>query len=315
MRVSAPNYEIFTVNYEIFTVNYVLIYLNIFSCYYVLSPNHIEAFMSLLKSELVVKSNRLIEASYRLGLNEQRIILYAICRCREEEKGLNPELPVTITADSFANHFPSIDRTNVYRQLKEAMDALYERSVTIHDIDPTSGHARVKKTRWVSEAAYVDGAGNVQVIFTPEVIKYITRLEAEFTSYQLEKVGNMTSSYAVRIYELLSQHREIGSRTLNLAWLRETLGVEPNEYKLTADFKKWVIQVAVDQINKHSDLKVTCTPQKTGRAITDFAFKIKTKDRKPKAAGSANDQAIREQLEANGQQRIPDPAADDQEEF
>ena len=31
-------------------------------------------------AELVVKSNRLIEASYRLGLTEQRIILYAICR-------------------------------------------------------------------------------------------------------------------------------------------------------------------------------------------------------------------------------------------
>src|SRR5471032_1052594 len=79
------------------------------------------------KSELVVKSNRLIEASYRLGLNEQRIILYSICRCREEQKGLFPDLPVTITADAFAKQFPRIDKTNVYRQLKEAMDALGKR--------------------------------------------------------------------------------------------------------------------------------------------------------------------------------------------
>ena len=264
------------------------------------------------KSDLVVKSNRLIEASYRLGLNEQRIILYSICRCREEQKGLFPDLPVTITADAFTKQFPSIDKTNVYRQLKEAMDALYERSVTIHDIDPASGHARVKKTRWISEGAYVDGAGNVQVTFTPEVIKYITRLETEFTSYQLEKVGNMTSAYAVRIYELLSQHRGIGNRTLNLAWLRETLGVQPGEYKLTADFKKWVIEIAVDQINKHSDLTVSYKPQKTGRAITDFVFKIKGKDAKPKAHSAPNDQAMREKLEAeHGQQRIPE----DTEEF
>lgn len=271
--------------------------------------------MAFQKSDLVVKSNRLIEASYRLGLNEQRIILYAICRCREEQKGLFPDLPVTITADSFAKQFPSIDKTNVYRQLKEAMDALYERSVTIHDTDPASGHARVKKTRWVSEAAYVDGAGNVQVIFTPEVIKYITRLEAEFTSYQLEKVGHMTSAHAVRIYELLAQHREIGSRTLNLKWLRETLQIGPDEYKLTADFKKWVIEVAVDQINKHSDLTVSYKPVKTGRAITDFAFKIKDKERKPKAANASSDHAYRTKLEAAGQQRIPDAVVDDREEF
>jgi plasmid replication initiation protein len=268
--------------------------------------------MAFEGAELVVKSNRLIEASYRLGLNEQRVILYSICRCRDEQKGLFPDRPVTITADSFAKQFPSIDKTNVYRQLKDAMDALYDRSVTIHDIDPASGHARVKKTRWISEGAYVDGAGNIQVIFTPEVIKYITRLEAEFTSYQLEKVGNMTSSYAVRVYELLSQHRDIGHRTLNLAWLRETLGVEPGEYKLTADFKKWVIEIAVDQINKHSDLTVSYKPIKTGRAITDFVFKIKAKNSKPKASGTLSDQELREKLEAeHGQQQIPD----DNEEF
>lgn len=260
------------------------------------------------KNELVVKSNRLVEASYRLGLNEQRIILYSICRCREEQKGLFPDLPVTITADSFAKQFPSIDKTNVYRQLKEAMDALYDRSVTIHDTDPTSGHARVKKTRWVSEAAYVDGAGNIQVIFTPEVIKYITRLEAEFTSYQLEKVGHMTSAHAVRMYELLAQHKDVGTRTLNLLWLRDTLQIEPGEYKLTADFTRKVLDVSVEQINKHSDITVSYKPQKTGRAITDFVFKIKDKElekaRKAKATGTASDQAAREKLEALGQQRL-----------
>lgn len=264
------------------------------------------------KTELVVKSNRLIEASYRLGLNEQRIILYAICRCREEQKGLFPDLPVTITADSFAKQFPSIDKTNVYRQLKEAMEALYERSVTIHDTDPASGHTRVKKTRWISEAAYVDGAGNVQVIFTPEVIKYVTRLESEFTSYQLEKVGHMTSAHAVRIYELLAQHREIGNRTLNLAWLRDTLQMQADEYKLTADFIKRVIEPSVEQINKHSDLTVSYKPVKTGRAITDFAFKIKDKERKVKVVSTTSDQAIRDKLEARGQQRLD---TEDAEEF
>ena len=264
------------------------------------------------KNELVVKSNRLIEASYRLGLNEQRIILYSICRCREEQKGLFPDLPVTITADAFAKQFPSIGRGNVYQQLKDAMDALYDRSVTIHDTDPASGHARVKKTRWVSEAAYVDGAGNIQVIFTPEVIKYITRLEAEFTSYQLEKVGHMTSAHAVRMYELLAQHKDIGTRTLNLAWLREALQLEPDEYKLTANFINRIIEPSVEQINKHSDITVSYKPKKTGRAITDFVFKIRDKERKPKVAATASDQAMREKLEAeHGQQRIPE----DNEEF
>ncbi|MBC7706950.1 MAG: replication initiation protein [Rhodoferax sp.] len=273
--------------------------------------------MTLKRSELVVKSNRLIEASYRLGMNEQRIILYAICRCREEQKGLFPDLPVTITADSFLKQFPSVEKGSVYGQLKEAMNSLYSRSVTIHDTDPATKKPRVRETRWISEKAYIDGAGHVQIVFTPEVIKYINRLEVEFTSYQLEKVGNMTSAYAVRVYELLSQHRDIGHRTLNLAWLRDALQIEPGEYKLTADFKKWVIEIAVSQINKHSDLTVSYKPQKTGRAITDFIFKIKEKGKesKAKAASTGSDQAIREKLEANGQQPISFIEPDNEEEF
>jgi plasmid replication initiation protein len=270
---------------------------------------------TMKNTELVVKSNRLIEASYRLGLNEQRIILYAICRCREEQKGLFPDLPVTITADSFVKQFPSVDKSNVYGQLKEAMNALYSRSVTIHDTDPATKKARVRETRWLSEKAYIDGAGHIQIVFTPEVIKYITRLEVEFTSYQLEKVGHMTSAHAVRIYELLAQHKDIGNRTLNLAWLRETLQLERGEYKLTADFIKRIIEPAVDQSNKHSDITVSYKPQTPGRAITDFAFKIKDKDRKQKATGTPNDQAIREKLEANGQQRISVTEPEDGGEF
>lgn len=264
------------------------------------------------KAELVVKSNRLVEASYRLTLNEQRIILYAICRCREEQKGLLTNEPVVITADAFANHFPSIEKGSVYGQLKEAMEALYDRSVTLYETDEETGKEQVSKTRWISKASYVDGAGRIKVMFTSDVIKYMTRLEVEFTSYQLEKVGNMTSAYAVRIYEMLAQHRDIGRRTLNLKWLREALQIAPSEYKLTADFKKWVIEIAVEQINKHSDLAVSYKPIKTGRAITDFAFKIKEKDKVSKQAAKSSDQAIRENLEAAGQQRLDD---EEHEEF
>lgn len=262
------------------------------------------------KNEMVVKSNRLVEASYRLGLTEQRIILYAISRSREDEKGLFPNEPVIITADAFLKQFPSIGKGRVYEQLKEAMDALYDRSVTLYETDADTGMEQISKTRWISKASYVDGAGRIKVVFTPDVIKYIWRLEEEFTSYQLEKVGQMTSAHAVRMYELLAQRKEIGNRTLNLTWLREALQMEPDEYKLTANFINRIIDPSVEQINKHSDITVSYKPKKTGRAITDFVFKIRSKDTKPQASIAANDQARREKLETQyGQQRL------DAEEF
>ena len=44
--------------------------------------------VSSAKNELVVKSNRLIEASYRLSLAEQRIILMAITEVENQERTL-----------------------------------------------------------------------------------------------------------------------------------------------------------------------------------------------------------------------------------
>lgn len=267
----------------------------------------------LKKTDVVLKSNRLVEASYRLSLTEQRIILYAVCRCREEDLAFSPDTPITITADAFAKQFPQADKkTNVYRQLKDAMDALYERSVTINDVDPATGHDRVTKTRWISTASYIDGAGHVQIIFSPKVIPYIARVEKEFTSYQLERVSHMTSFHAIRIYELLSQHRDIRTRQLSLVDLRSYLQIEPHEYKLTTNLIRKVIDVAVDQINKHTDLTVSYKSVKTGRAITDFMFKIRDKERKPKASSTPSDQATREKLEALGQQRLD---TEDAEEF
>lgn len=233
------------------------------------------------RKNLVAKSNLLIEASYRLTLNEQRIVLFSICQCREEQKGLFPGLPVTITAETFAQQF-NIDVHNAYGQLKEAMASLYERSVTFYDIDPATQNDRVNQTRWISKASYIDGSGHVQVIFTADVVEYFTRLEKEFTSYLLEKAGGLTSANAIRIYEMLLQYLSIGKRTLEIAELREKLQLTNNEYKVNADFKRSVIDLAVAQINKHTDLKISYTPKKTGRAITAFEFTIKTKLAKPK---------------------------------
>jgi plasmid replication initiation protein len=228
------------------------------------------------KTDLVVKSNRLVEASYRLSLTEQQMILYSIVQCRDEQCGLSADKPVTIVATDFARRF-GLDDSNVHRQLKEATATLYERDVRIHDTDPNTGKPRVVNTRWISDRAYIDGAGRVEITFAPRMIPFITRLESEFTSYRLEKIGNMSSIHAVRLYELLVQYLSIGSREIEIAWLKTTLCIA-DEYKAIKDLKKRVIDVAIDQINEHSDIQVTYTQRKTGRAVTHLIFSIKAKE-------------------------------------
>lgn len=224
-------------------------------------------------NRVVVKSNRLIEASYRLSLVEQQIVLFAICKARDEQRGFSSDTPVSITATEFARQFGT-NPAMVYKQLREAMDALYRRSVTIRDTHPKSGNPRVIETRWISDKAYVDGNGEIEITFAPKMIPYITRLEKEFTQYRLEKIGKMTSAHAVRLYEILIQWINAkGPHSFEITDLKSMMQLT-DEYERTDSFKRSVIDVAVKQINKFSDLKVSYINGKKGRVVTHLIFEI-----------------------------------------
>lgn len=227
------------------------------------------------KNELIVKSNRLIEASYRLTLAEQRIILFAITEARETEKGLSESSILTIKAADYAETY-GITKRQAYEQLREAADTLFLRYVILNDIHEESGAQRKMKVRWVSMVAYVCTEGIIQLRFAYEMVPYITRLEVEFTKYKLEIVARMSSVYAIRIYELLIQWNSVGQREIEIEELKKILMVE-NEYPRIFSFKKRVIDVALAQINEFSDIKVDYTQRKTGREVTHFIFKFDKK--------------------------------------
>ena len=233
------------------------------------------------KNELVVKSNRLIEASYRLTLAEQRIILLAITEARRTQTGLSEATLLAIRAVDYAEMF-DVPENQAYEQIKEASQILFHRYVILRDIDPETGKDRVSKVHWVSRASYIDGAGIIQIRFANEMVPYITRLEAEFTRYKLEKVANMSSVYAIRLYELLMQWGSVGQREIELDWLKKTLMVD-KDYPRMFDFKKRVVDVAIAQINEFSDLTASYTQRKTGRNVTHLTFSFQPKaEPKPK---------------------------------
>jgi plasmid replication initiation protein len=222
---------------------------------------------------LVAKSNSLVEASYRLSVIEQQIILFAIHKTRENGKGLSPDSPLTITAKEFNLHFPT---ENAYKQLKKAMDTLFDRYVMIKTIDPETGNDEFVKERWITRQSYVEKAGKIRLTFNSFVIPYITRLQAEFTSFGLSHIAQMTSAHAIRIYELLAQYLSIGTREIEIESLKKMLQIT-DEYSRFSNLKARVIDVAVEQINKFSDLNVSYDQIKTGRAITHLQFFISKK--------------------------------------
>ena len=239
--------------------------------------------------DLVVKDNNLINASYTLGLVEQRLILLAIIEARESASRIDTETYLEIHAQHYASRF-NVDVKNTYAMLSDAVQTLFNRQVTYMTIDTKRNKPEKRVVRWVSGISYVEGAGIVKLRFSPEVIPLITQLEQNFTSYELEQVKNL-NAYATRLYELLASWRSTGKTPIMaIQDFRAKIGVEVDEYKLMSDFKKRVFEPSIEQINANTDITVSYEQHKAGRTITGFSFtftqKKQAKDVTPKAKKS-----------------------------
>lgn len=242
-----------------------------------------DGFMSAQKPDLVVKSNELMQASYTLGLTEQRLMLLAIVDARETQTGISTDRHLPVTAKRYADAF-GVTLDAAYLALKEAAKTLFERQVTFYGVDSDTGKRERVITRWVSRIAYVDEAAKLKITFSPDVVKEIMRLERNFTKYDLENVAGLTSAYAVRLYELLMQWRDAKKTPLfDLELFRRQLGVEDNEHSRMCDLKRRVLDLAITQINAHTDITASYEQHKAGRVITGFTFSFQPKKAKAEA--------------------------------
>ena len=221
--------------------------------------------------QTIVKSNAIINAHYKLTLAESRLLLACISQI-DSTKAHDPSKPFLVHVSEIQDLVKEDSADNLYRDLKAAVGRLYERSIVVKTAEKTT------KTRWVSEQAiYNKGQGKVEIRFTQEVLEYLTELQGSFTQYKLQYVAQFTNVYSLRIYELLAQWQGRGTREVGVEELREKLQLG-EQYPKAYDLKRFVIDKALADINKHSNLQVSYGQRKNGRNVVAFQFKFEQKE-------------------------------------
>ena len=234
------------------------------------------------KNDLVVKSNQVIEASYTLTTIEQRLILSAIAQIPKGEP-VTDEVIYTVSVADLQKF--GANETTAYRDLKESVSRLFDRSIVLRSSDRTS------RTRWVQKIDFMDSRGVIGIRFSKDILPFLSNLSTEFTKYLASDLIGVTSTYAIRLYELLVQYQSIGKREISVVDLRWMFELQ-NKYPVWADLKRWVIDQAVKEINEFSPLSVTYETKKTGRKITSINLRFK---QKPKQAQIATETPKRDQ--------------------
>jgi plasmid replication initiation protein len=224
------------------------------------------------KALVVRQSNELIEASYKIAsIGEGRLIRMLIAQITPDDEDFKT---YRIGITDFARFFGlSKESNSIYELIKKSADELAGRRIMLEK------DGSWLRLNWLSSAEYIRGSGHIEVRFDKALKPYLLGLKGYFTQYELDKVVNFKSGYAMRIFELLKkeQFKANGQgyfkRSFEYDELRELLGIGKKEYERIIDFKRYIVDSSVKEINANPDINILQVDYpKTGRKISHVVF-------------------------------------------
>lgn len=213
--------------------------------------------------------NAITTARYEMTACEMDIVFYLLSLLRKEDRlGTFYQVRVKDLQDLTGRQWN-------YQQFLEATSALRGREYVLED------NKRLLQVGLLASAEYIKGEGVIELEISEKIRPYLIDLKRNFTSFRLQAAFSLTSKYAKRIYQIASQWKDKSeSRIFSLhdfkvmLALKDPKGVEPEQYSKVSMFQKFVLDVAVRQINQHTDLHIGYDLIKKGRSFESIRFSI-----------------------------------------
>jgi Initiator Replication protein len=221
----------------------------------------------LPSSSIVTQANELVSARYTLPLAEQRLVLTMIARIQPDDEDFKE---YRISVGELAD-FLGVDKNSAYRECRKITKSLLTRVLEIHE------PGRLLQANWVSSADYIDGEGCVMLCFDPKLKPYLLQLKGNFTSCKLEMMLSFKSQYTMRMYSFLKQYERLKKREIEMAELREILGLRKDQQTEYKHFKRDILLPTQNELAQKSDLSFEFDEIKYGRRVGAIRFHIVTK--------------------------------------
>lgn len=231
------------------------------------------------KEMYVVKANDLIRKTrYNLTTQQQKLILYLISKIQPTDK-INQWYEVSIPEICRVLDLKLDDGGTYYKLLKDELQKLTERKwCTMPD--------RIMTISWLGDVAIIPLNSTVQFTFNSNMQPYLFELQRNYTQYKLRDVLLFSGKYTIRLYELLQSYmrKDIDGIALphqqpyevTVEELRRVFDTG-DMYPLYKEFKRRVLQPAVDEINEKAEtMSVMYDVVKASRAgkIERIVFEI-----------------------------------------
>jgi plasmid replication initiation protein len=228
--------------------------------------------ISQTTSYQLIKSNDILQkVKFDLSEFEQRMMTYIIGKL---DTTIQNSLEYEFNLQNIFKEFEiKGDNEENYKVIKSTLKKLRDKSLFIAMEDETE-----MTISWINKVT-IDKKINVLKIQLNEDMKdYLITLKNNFSQDDLRIILKMKSQYSIRMYDLFNQYTTVRQKTFILDDIKKVLMVENIiSYENFKEFRKYVLDQAIREINDFSDLIIEYETVSKGNKIIKLNFKIKKK--------------------------------------
>ncbi len=239
--------------------------------------------LSILEKDFV-EANPLVEARKEMNVTEMRLFVLGLQDIKPHFKDdilhdvefHETIIPYNELMGLFGNDYNG-NITNLKKQVKKASRCVIELSSENGGFGFASIYRKIR---------YEPNKGLI-IHFNDELKPYILELANQaYTRYKVKAFFSLSSTYSWRILELLLQKQGYFKKgykkifiDLSIEKLRFELNVEKGKYEgRMNNFRKYILDEPIKEINKKTNYFVWYEVQKAGRKVTGFKFWLKLKE-------------------------------------
>lgn len=221
----------------------------------------------------VTKANELIQKSrFSLSTQQQKIVLFLISQINPWDE----DFKVYKFSIAEFSRVCGISRLGGkdYAEMKAAIKEIADKSLWVK-----LENGKETLLRWIEKPYIDEGKGTVEIRLDKDMKPYLLQLRENFTDYELIYTLRFRSKYSIRLYELIRsvQYHDLKETCcrFSVSQLKGLLDAE--EYREYRDFKRRVLNTAVNEVNRYSDRNVQYMELKQGRKVMGLELTIRVK--------------------------------------
>ena len=235
------------------------------------------------KDLTVTQSNQLVEATYprviqnknseteldlKVTTRAHKISRLIISLISPDDEDLRYYKIDISTLKSYLGYKEGFPNGKFYQDLRDISNRLNHQPIELHP-EPK----RIITAYFISSYELNLKTGEIIFEISGQLKPFLLQLKNNFTSVQLENIPKLSSGYSIRLYELLSQYKNLGKRVFDdIDKLQQMLGSTYTKY---SHFKMRILEFAKKDLAQNTNITFDYEEVKTNKKVTSLIFYVK----------------------------------------